>query len=178
LAEIGDAKVNDSLADSPSLLQRAECSDTRQTMNQLSNGHHVFISFRHQDGLAEARRIRRFLKSWRPPRQLESLATHRPKPYMDEYDGGPTEDYWEHSLLPNLLRSEWLVVLITDSVFEPLPTGEDNWVIREIDAFVDRHGVGRVLPVYSKGLREKRLPPRLRRDAPRMHVLDLGRSGR
>lgn len=138
----------------------------------------VFVSFRHEEGRKTARWLRRWLIQWSLPTGVEAEHTGELKIFVDSYQGRPSSDYWEETIKPALLKSRWLVVIVTSSVFDPLPDGEPNWVIREIETYLDSPQAANIIPIYSRELRVRRLPQILSDRFPRIQTFDLASRDR
>lgn len=131
----------------------------------------LFISFRHVDGRRSARQIRRWLKAWQPPLQLGSHGELRI--FVDSFQGRPTSDYWENVIKPALQHSRWMLVVVTGSVFETLENGNPNWVIKEIETFLNTPQRKNLIPVLAKGHASKSLPDVILQRYPRIQIFDL-----
>ena len=80
--------------------------------------------------------LSRRLRAYRPPRGFaRTLAPLRV--YRDVERERVTPAIWEERIQPTLLRSRFLIVVVTDSVAAPSPGGTINWVIREVAGFLE-----------------------------------------
>lgn len=134
----------------------------------------VFISFRHVDGRGTARSIRRWLQNWNPPADLGQQDKLRI--FVDSYQGRPTSDYWANTIKPALMKSRWLIVVVTGSVMERLEDGSSNWVIREIETFLDTPQAENLIPVLAKSHASRPLPDIILDRFPRIQVYDFGQN--
>lgn len=73
----------------------------------------AFISYRRSDGNVFARRLRRLLQDFRPPRPLQERQTRPLKVYLDTIYEQATNDFFERVTLPALLDSRHLIVVAT-----------------------------------------------------------------
>ena len=94
----------------------------------------VFISYRRGDGLRIADWLSRRLRHYRPPRGFHRLAPLRI--YRDLERERVTPAIWSERIRPALLRSRFLIVILTESVNQTATDGSPNWVIREISEFL------------------------------------------
>jgi WD40 repeat protein len=133
----------------------------------------VFISYRRSDGTACATWLRAVLERYRLPKALGR--THRRlKCYLDTKFTRPV-DFWESNIKPSLSDSRFLVVVMTQSIFHPLPDGAPNWVMREIEHFMRLPQGGNVIVLSLDGPPERQLPQSLAERFPRLHIIDLRR---
>ena len=110
----------------------------------------AFISYRRRDATALARWIRDRLQRYRfPPEVLEGLAPEkrlryerRPRIWLDKAYEKPSDDFLTKKIYPALNQSARLIVVSTPSVFSSIRrkdgAEEDNWLVREIDYFLDK----------------------------------------
>ncbi len=137
----------------------------------------AFISYRRQDSAGLARWIRDRLQRYKlPPEVLKELppekkALHeqRPKVWLDKAFEKPSDDFLTKKIFPALDQSDRLIVISTPSVFDTVPgkdgTEEPNWLVREIDRYLDGAGADAsprpVDLVLGPGGSENRFPGRL-----------------
>ena len=95
----------------------------------------VFISYRRGDGSRIADWLSRRLRHYRPPRGFHPLAPLRI--YRDLERERVTPAIWSERIRPALLRSRFLIVILTESVSQTAVDGSVNWVIREVSEFLD-----------------------------------------
>jgi len=137
----------------------------------------AFISYRRKDAIALARWMRSKLQRVKLPADVlaavsednKALHARRPRIWLDQIYEKASDDFLLKKVFPALDRSARLIVISTPSVFEVI-SGKDgseqpNWVVREIDRFLEISSVtGRTRPVDivlgPKGA-EDRFPGRL-----------------
>ena len=89
--------------------------------------------------------LRSKLKNYKPPLELwDLLPAHIAKDlfaprevFLDTAFGRASEDFWNNNILPNLRAFEFLVVVSTPEAFSLRSDGTQNWLVREIDAFLE-----------------------------------------
>jgi hypothetical protein len=137
----------------------------------------AFISYRRSDGGRTARWLRRELQAFRPPRPFRDRLPQRLRIYLDAaYERGTT-DFFENMIRPALLASRFLIVVATpDAVLRP--TGQDDWIAREIDEFARGPNGHNLLLVRGAGAFDGPLPGDLSRRFPHIEIVDLCDVGR
>lgn len=137
----------------------------------------AFISYRRSDGGPTARWLRRELQAFRPPRPLRDRLPSRLRIYLDApYERGTT-DFFENTIRPALLASRFLIVVATpDAVLRP--TGQDDWIAREIDEFTRLPNGDNLLLVRGAGAFDGPLPGDLLKRFPHIEIIDLRGVGR
>jgi hypothetical protein len=137
----------------------------------------AFISYRRSDGGQTARWLRRELQAFRPPRPLRDHLPERLRIYLDAaYERGAS-DFFENTIRPALLTSRFLIVVATpDAVLRP--TGQDDWIAREIDEFTRGPNGQNLLLVRGAGAFDGPLPGDLGRLFPHIEIIDLRDVGR
>jgi hypothetical protein len=137
----------------------------------------AFISYRRSDGGRAARWLRRELQAFRPPRPFRDRLPQRLRIYLDAaYERGTT-DFFENTIRPALLASRFLIVVATpDAVLRP--TGQDDWIAREIDEFARGPNGHNLLLVRGAGAFDGPLPGDLSRRFPHIEIVDLLDVGR
>ncbi len=130
----------------------------------------AFISYRRSDGHAFARRLRRLLQEYRPPRALRDRQPRPLKIYLDTIYEQGTNDFFESVTLPALLESHHLIVVATPDAADRGPDRID-WIRREIDAFERGPNAGKVLLV--RALPGIGLPGGLEERYPNIEIIDL-----
>jgi WD40 repeat protein len=145
-----------------------------------------FISYRRADGAGLAKWLRNKIAGYRPPNELKSrferwgaTSSSRPEIFLDTFYQKATSDFFVDWILPNLVKSEYLIVLITPSLREPLPDGSPHWVDREVAAFLDAGGsLARIIVVLGRNTTPLDIPGQLRALAPNIDWIDLRRFRR
>ena len=100
----------------------------------------IFISYRRGDGLRIAEWLSRRLRAYRPPRGFPRTLSPL-RVYRDVERERVTPAIWEERIRPTLVRSRFLIVVLTESVVAPTSGGPTNWVIREVTGFLETpHG--------------------------------------
>src|SRR5262245_1006024 len=94
----------------------------------------AFVCYRRSDGAVAARRTRRLLQDYRPPRELKVHPVARLRVYLDTIYERATNDFFERVTLPALMASRNLVVIATPDAANRDPARKD-WMRREIEAF-------------------------------------------
>jgi hypothetical protein len=137
----------------------------------------AFVSYRRADGRQAAAWLRRALQAYKPPASLKALFGRRMRVYLDTaYERG-TVDFYEHNIRPALLDSRHLVVVATPAAVEPHASGAD-WIVREIDDFVQAGGASRIVVVRAAGALVGPLPAGLEGRFPNIEIVDLRGVGR
>jgi hypothetical protein len=134
----------------------------------------VFISFRHKDARNAARELRLQLQKWRLADDVLALRTGRLRVYLDTFQGRVTEDYWTENIARALRSSRYLLVIVSPGVFELADDGNENWVQKEIGAFLETRQRANIIPVYARSQKEKTLPVAISSAFPRIQTFDLG----
>ena len=110
----------------------------------------AFISYRRRDATAIARWSRDRLQRYKLPlvvleglaEEKRSLYERRPQIWLDKAYEKPSDDFLTKKIYPALDQSSRLIVLSTPSVFSAIQgrdgIEEDNWLVREIDYFLDK----------------------------------------
>jgi len=134
----------------------------------------VFVSFRHKDARQAARELRLQLQNWRLPQGVSAPRSGRLKVYLDTFQGRVTQDYWTENIAPALRSSRYLLVVVSESIFDPADDGTENWVQKEIREFIETPQRANIIPVYAPTQRTKQLPKILFETFPRIQTFDLG----
>ena len=131
----------------------------------------AFLSYRRGPvGSPLASWLRSKLKNYKPPLELRDrlppeVARDLFAPrevFLDTAFGRASEDFWNNNILPNLRASKFLVVVSTPEAFSLRSDGTQNWLVREIDAFLESgRAAGRIMIVLAPGAPEERFPGRL-----------------
>ncbi len=138
----------------------------------MSDTFDVFISYRRSDALAFARRLRRLLQEYKPPRPLRDRRREKLKVYLDTIYEQGTNDFFEKVTLPALLASKHLVVVLTKDAVDRGP-GVNDWIRREIEAFEAGPNAGNVIAVRAADVPGNALPGDLARRYPNLEIIDL-----
>jgi WD40 repeat protein len=132
----------------------------------------AFVSYRRIDGLELAKWLRLRLQAYRLPRGLRRMlppdARGRDQAplrvFRDEDYEGADEDFWQKFVLPSLQHARHMVVISTPGALLPRGDGQPNWLLREIDAFIEFRRADprrRIILVLGPGAPEDRFPGRL-----------------
>ena len=117
----------------------------------------AFISYRRSDGGLTARWLRRQLESFRPPVALRERLRRQLRVYLDAaYERGAT-DFFTNTIRPALLASRFLIVVATPDAVQR-PSGQDDWIKREIDEFTQGPNGKNLLLVRGGGSFDGPLP--------------------
>ena len=133
----------------------------------------AFISFRHSDARPIARQLRDDLQRWRAPDELDSKLEGSLAVYLDTFQRRPTTDFWLNNVLPALHSSQYLIVILTPSVYKPLEDGSDNWVIREIREFLKTPQQNNIIPLYTDKTKHLPLPQVITDHLPRIQHFNI-----
>lgn len=137
----------------------------------------AFISYRRKDGAAVANWLRHALQGFRAPRRLRELRQRRLVVYLDTaYERG-TQDFFDHSILPALRASRFLIVLATPDAMTPRADAATDWMQREIEAFSSLPQHEHVIAVRAAGSFEGPLPGGLDQRYPQIELVDLRGAG-
>jgi hypothetical protein len=92
----------------------------------------AFISYRRVDGSRVAERLRyRFLEYKLP----SGFSRQRLDIYIDRIYEHATEDFFRKTIMPALWGSRALILVQTPMAAVPQESGEQNWVVREVQYF-------------------------------------------
>jgi WD40 repeat protein len=133
----------------------------------------LFISYRRKDGQPFARWLRDNLIRYHLPRSFEERSKVRLRVYKDTEYERATDDFWQNTILPALLKSKYLGVVATPGALEPRADGQPNWLEREIAAFASAPQGKNVLVVRGIGSMDDHLPGGLSEKYPRIEQVDL-----
>lgn len=139
----------------------------------------AFISYRRQDASATARWLREKLLRFRLPKELLDPATpeRRVSYFLDTSFQVANEDFWASNIEPALKESEYLIVISSPSALLKLEDGNDNWVSREIEAFLkikgEKEGRQRIILALAQGASLKDYPGRLNKLGDKWDWADL-----
>jgi tetratricopeptide (TPR) repeat protein len=136
----------------------------------------AFISYRRSDGNTFARRLRRILQDFRPPRPLQARQSRPLKVYLDTIYEQATNDFFERVTLPALLDSRHLIVVATKDAVDRGPDRND-WIRREIEAFERGPNAGNIFAVRAADVPAGALPGDLERRYPNIEIIDLAGLG-
>lgn len=132
----------------------------------------VFLSYNRGDGKA-ARRIQRWLESYRLPRRLGGAGQafaeggRRLRPVFRDIDEMRAAPDIDAAVIEAIGASAWMVVLCSPAA------AKSEWVAREIEMFRACHGDDRILPVMLEGRPDSSFPPALMHRADGRPVVPL-----
>lgn len=135
------------------------------------DGFDAFVCYRRSDGAFAARRIRRLLQDYRPPRDIPTKVG-KLRVYLDTIYERATNDFFERVTLPALMSSRHLVVVATPDA-APRDPGTNDWMRREIAAFEAGPHQGNIILVRAAGRFAGPLPGDLADRYPNIEVLDM-----
>jgi hypothetical protein len=136
------------------------------------SGFDAFVCYRRSDGAPAARRIRRLLQDYRPPRDLRHASVGKLRVYLDTIYERATNDFFERVTLPALMSSRHLVVVATPDAAARDP-GTNDWMRREIDAFEAGPNQGNIIVVRAAGEFAEPLPGDLAQRYPNIEIIDM-----
>lgn len=113
----------------------------------MEERYEAFVSYSHSEGDSRvAWEIQRFIEGFSIPAPLRSKAgrARLGKVFRDEDDLSASQEL-AHDLKAALDRSDWLIVVCSPAA------AASPWVAREVEYFVSRHGMERVLTALSNG---------------------------
>jgi hypothetical protein len=110
----------------------------------------AFISYRRSDGASFARRLRRALREFRPPKSIRGSSAPLGI-YLDTMYERATNDFYEGVTRPALVGSRYLIVVATPDA-AGRGSGSPDWMRREIDDFEAGPNAGNVIAVLAKNL--------------------------
>jgi hypothetical protein len=132
----------------------------------------AFVCYRRSDGAVAARRIRRLLQDYRPPRELRVHPITKLRVYLDTIYERATNDFFERVTLPALLASRHLVVIATPDAANREPAMND-WMRREIEEFEGGPHSGNILLVRAAGVLDGPSPGDLIQRYPNIEIIDM-----
>ena len=141
----------------------------------------AFISYRRFHGSRIARWLRNRVKQYTLPQEVLSSLSEanreihksRPKVFLDTVYEKAGEDFWQHHIVPSLKNSYYLIVISTPDVFQRRSDGSENWVVREINTFLETASPDRVIVALGPDAPEDRFPGQLGRISDRWDWADL-----
>ena len=133
-------------------------------------GSDAFISYRRADATLVAHWLRHQLRHFRFPVELRSRGYRSPDCFVDKLFRRSTSDFFDHGLAPRLRTAPFLILVMSPRVMEPLPTGEKNWVQKELEEFLAHQSADQVLIALASGPFTQPLPAVL---ANRSDIADL-----
>jgi WD40 repeat protein len=110
----------------------------------------VFISYRSVDGRRVAEWLSKGLRNYRAPKAF-SKTIPAIRVYRDTELERVTPAIWQERIRPALVRSRFLLLVLTPSVLEPLESGQPNWVMREVREFLELPQSGNFLLTRARG---------------------------
>lgn len=134
-------------------------------------GFDAFVCYRRSDGALAARRIRRLLQDYRPPRDVPN-PVGKLRVYLDTIYERATNDFFERVTLPALMSSRYLVVVATPDAAARDPRTND-WMRREIGAFESGPHRGNIILVRAAGSFAGPLPGDLADRYPNIEIIDM-----
>lgn len=145
-------------------------SESGEEPAKSRGGEDAFISYRRADATLVAHWLRYRLRHFRFPPELRGRGYRSPDCFVDEFFRRSTSDFFDHWLEPRLRTTPFLILVMSPKVMEPLPTGEKNWVQKELEEFLKHQTKDRVLIVLARGHFTQPLPAAL---ADRSDIADL-----
>lgn len=130
----------------------------------------AFISYRRSDASLVARWLRTRLLAFHPPVDLIDLLPaaarasfeSRASFFLDTTYEIANDDFWKQNIEPALRDSEFLIVVSSPAALRARDDGSENWVSREIAAFLAIHGKEegrkRILVALAPGAPQHSLP--------------------
>lgn len=135
------------------------------------NGFNAFVCYRRSDGALAARRIRRLLQDYRPPRDVPN-PVGKLRVYLDTIYERATNDFFDRVTLPALMSSRYLIVVATPDAAARDPRTND-WMRREIEAFESGPNRGNIILVRAAGAFAGPLPGDLAERYPNIEIIDM-----
>src|SRR5581483_1914306 len=132
----------------------------------------AFISYRRSDGAIIASWLRRRLQEYILPTKI-AQGRKKLRIYLDTAFERANEDFWANNIEPALRNSRYLVVVATPATLRRRADGEQNWVEREIEVFLNLPQGRNILAVRAKGEFDGELPARLMQRFPQITIVDV-----
>ncbi|HEX4408061.1 MAG TPA: hypothetical protein VH206_04730 [Xanthobacteraceae bacterium] len=136
----------------------------------------AFISYRRSDGRRVARWLHRELSGFRVPHTMQDRYGRKLNVYLDTVYERGTSDFYENSVKPALMASNYLLVIATPAAARHANNAED-WIAREIADFASGPNGRNVVVVRGEGEFGDPLPGDLGARFPNIEIVDLRGAG-